>query len=112
LWAHWALCQQQEEIVTTASRRNTTTDASTMLTSGSEVVPTTSGFTFCSHNIGNIGNVKNTNGTGNHIPKEWILLDNQSTVDIFSNASLLSNIRKSDTWMKIHSTVEQWSFSN
>ena len=48
-----------------------------------------------------------TNGTpqtchGAHIPKEWILLDSQSTVSIFSNCQLLRNIRKSDGWMHIH----------
>ena len=39
---------------------------------------------------------------GAHIPKEWILLDSQSTVSIFSNRRLLTNIRKSDGWMHIH----------
>jgi hypothetical protein len=95
---------EQEEVGTLVSHRNTTTDASTMLTSSSEVIPTTSGFVFCIQSIADIGNINNTNGIGNHIPKEWFLLDNQSTIDVFSNASLLSNIRKSDTWMKIHST--------
>jgi hypothetical protein len=68
---------EQEEVGTLASRRNTTTDASTMLTSGSEVIPTTSDFVFCSQSIADIRNINNTNETGNHIPKEWILLDNQ-----------------------------------
>ena len=39
---------------------------------------------------------------GAHIPKEWILLDSQSTVSIISNCRLLRNIRKSDRWMHIH----------
>ena len=38
---------------------------------------------------------------GAHIPKEWILLDSQSTVSIFSNLRLLRNIRKSYGWMHI-----------
>jgi hypothetical protein len=74
-----------------------------MLTSGSEVIPRTYSFVICSQSITDIGNFNNTNETGNHIPKEWILLDNQSIIDLFSNVLLLRNIRKSDTWMKIHS---------
>jgi hypothetical protein len=35
------------------------------------------------------------------IPESWILLDNQSTVDMFANASLLRNIRKATSTMKI-----------
>jgi hypothetical protein len=37
-----------------------------------------------------------------HVPKDWILLDNQSTVDVFYNKKLLRNVRKSDTCMDIH----------
>ena len=36
------------------------------------------------------------------IPKTWILLDNQSTVDVFHNGDLLKNIRTSDRTMQIH----------
>jgi hypothetical protein len=32
--------------------------------------------------------------TGQVVPQSWILLDNQSTVDVFSNRDLLVNIRK------------------
>ena len=39
---------------------------------------------------------------GGKIPKSWILLDNQSTVDVFYNASLLRNIRKVEKHMDIH----------
>ena len=36
------------------------------------------------------------------IPKSWILLGNQSTVDVFYNANLLRNIRKGKKPMDIH----------
>ena len=36
------------------------------------------------------------------LPKNWILLDNQSTVDVFCNKNLLSNIREHSTSMDIH----------
>jgi len=36
------------------------------------------------------------------IPKMWILLDSQSTVDVFSNPRLLTNIRNSKTTLTLH----------
>ena len=36
------------------------------------------------------------------IPKTWILLDSQSTVDIFCNPHLLKNIRQSSEGMRVH----------
>jgi len=36
------------------------------------------------------------------IPKTWILLDSQSTVDVFSNACLLTNIHDSKTTLTLH----------
>jgi len=36
------------------------------------------------------------------IPKTWILLDSQSTVDVFSNLRLLTNIRNSKTTLTLH----------
>ena len=47
-------------------------------------------------------NVNTKTQHGTHIPKEWILLDSQSTVSIFSNCQLLRNIHKSDGWIHIH----------
>ena len=42
---------------------------------------------------------------GGHLPPEWILLDNQSTVDVFTNRCLLKNIRRAKTNMFIHCTA-------
>lgn len=39
---------------------------------------------------------------GSNIPEHWILLDNQSTIDIFRNRALLSNIRESTGTMTVH----------
>ena len=42
---------------------------------------------------------------GGKLPPEWILLDNQSTVDVFTNRRLLKNIRRSNKNMFIHCTA-------
>jgi hypothetical protein len=39
---------------------------------------------------------------GKKVNRAWVLLDNQSTVDVFYNSRLLRNIRKSDRHMDIH----------
>jgi len=36
------------------------------------------------------------------IPKSWILLDSQSTVDVFSNNKLITNIRESKRVLTLH----------
>jgi hypothetical protein len=46
-----------------------------------------------------------TQRKSSEIPKCWVLLDNQSTVDVFSNAALLRNIRKVDRSMYIQCTA-------
>ena len=48
-------------------------------------------FTFC------------TSPQANGIPNTWILLDNQSTIDVFTNPKLLKNIRPTQRVMQIHS---------
>ena len=45
------------------------------------------------------------------LPKTWILLDNQSTVNIFSNKDLLKDVRTTHRCMRIHCNTG-WSVTN
>ena len=45
--------------------------------------------------------------SGGHISPTWVLLDNQSTINVFSNSCLQKNIRKSDRDLVIFSTGGQ-----
>ena len=42
---------------------------------------------------------------GGCLPLEWVLLDNQSTIDVFVNRRLLQNIRRIRQYMYIHCTA-------
>ena len=42
---------------------------------------------------------------GGHLPMEWVLLDNQSTINVFVNRRLLKNIRRIEQYMYIHCTA-------
>jgi hypothetical protein len=57
-----------------------------------------SSFQFLQHSEGTVFYGSRNDG----VPDHWILLNNQSTVDVFHNKKLLSNIWKSDSVMKIH----------
>jgi hypothetical protein len=57
-------------------------------------------FTFLQH--ADCRSVMMNQGSGT-VPKAWILLDNQSTVDVlYYNKKLLQNIRKAKKQMDIH----------
>ena len=42
---------------------------------------------------------------GGRLPMEWVLLDTQSTIDVFVNRRLLRNIRRINQYMYIHCTA-------
>ena len=42
---------------------------------------------------------------GGRLPLEWVLLDNQSNIDVFVNCRLLRNIRRIGQYMYIHCTA-------
>ena len=64
--------------------------------------PTQSMFQFLQLGWGKEHQVVSLNQPSNPVPDNWILLDNQSTADIFHNRALLQNIRKSTSTMRIH----------
>jgi hypothetical protein len=55
-------------------------------------------FQFLQHDTGTTLQV----GSDGRVPKTWVLLDNQLTVDVFSNGALLKNIRENKTSMDIY----------
>jgi Reverse transcriptase (RNA-dependent DNA polymerase)/Zinc knuckle len=49
-----------------------------------------------------VNSISNDAKINSRVSKHWILLDNQSTIDVFYNKDLLCNIRPSTTGMRIH----------
>jgi Zinc knuckle len=58
-----------------------------------------SGFTFSTISYHSVLCELNSDG---RVSENWILLDNQSTVDVFYNKKLLRNVRRSKAGMEIH----------
>jgi hypothetical protein len=52
------------------------------------------------HSVGTTMHMKSLEG--GHVPSNWTLLNNQSTVNIFHNAKLLTNVHMSDKNLDIH----------
>jgi Reverse transcriptase (RNA-dependent DNA polymerase) len=52
-----------------------------------------------------VGITLTAEATGFEIHPDWLLLDNQANVDVFVNNDLLTNIRRAETSLTIHSTA-------
>ena len=59
-------------------------------------------FQFLQHGESGANVVLQTNDKPSQVSKTWILLDNQSTVDVFANKTMLKNLRQSNSTMTIH----------
>ena len=89
--------------VNTSSRRSNRVRKYTRIPGVIGNIPKAPESVLCEHE-NHIASV-NTNAGHSNIPESWILLDNQSTVDVFTNQRLLKNIRESKEPVNILSTA-------
>ena len=59
-------------------------------------------FQFLQHETVHETACMKADGVAGQVPRSWILLDNQSTVDVFHNAGLLKNVRENGSSLDIH----------
>ena len=80
------------------------TQLTTLSDVGNNTTDDKTAFLFCIKTVpGNTRTQSTTLSTLTHVNSRWILLDNQSTADIFSNPDLLIGIHKTSHTLTIHS---------
>lgn len=84
-------CGEIGHISTNCPNRPTDQEGNLILTQGFETV-SSMGFSFSQGEDGK---------TRSNIPKNWILLDNQSTINLFCNRDMLVNVRESTNSMTV-----------
>ena len=81
---------------------NETVNATTANTEAEDNATETADSGECKHDHVSSTSQFTLTNVSHQIPSTWILLDNQSTIDVFSNKNLLSNIHTCDRIMNIH----------
>jgi Zinc knuckle len=96
-------CPTKDKTETTNVTVNAETSSTALLTQGvdsgefDDVACSLTSFALICH-----GNTLTHDSSSANIPSTWILLDNQSTIDVFCNKHLLADVHRSDKLMSIH----------